>query len=505
MTMKKINIIIVIISLLVVSSCDDFLDKTPTNYGESTTSIKTAADAAVMINGVMSKMCSSSYYGRNMFLYGDAKGGDLTIYSGGRGNDALFVFNHSETSGTYSGFWTLGYNIILQLNNIIANIDKMEKEGSSEDFDNYKGQALTLRAMVYYDLVRLYGKPYNYDKSALGVPDVSEVLDANAQVGRATVEMNYKLIESDLAAGEKLISSDVGGDMNGKINYYGNLALQARVALSKDDFTTALAKAEQIINSKKYSLYSNAEWASSWSKQYASESIFELAMYDNEGDLGSSSLGAYYCRALDYSKSTFAYFGASNQFIARLAEDPQDIRHSVMSYDEKSKSFDKSYATDREGACYKYLGGLSKPGDGKTASSAVNVKIIRLSEIYLIAAEAALRQATPDKTKAAEYLQAIRKRSPNLAPATAANITLDMILNEKSKEFYGEGQRFFDMIRCNKSITFDDETPDAVNLHREHTIDRTFYKCILPIFKDEFNANPAIKGQQNPGYGGTEE
>ena len=119
MTMKKINIIIVIISLLVVSSCDDFLDKTPTNYGESTTSIKTAADAAVMINGVMSKMCSSSYYGRNMFLYGDAKGGDLTIYSGGRGNDALFVFNHSETSGTYSGFWTLGYNIILQLNNII--------------------------------------------------------------------------------------------------------------------------------------------------------------------------------------------------------------------------------------------------------------------------------------------------------------------------------------------------------------------------------------------------
>ena len=130
--------------------------------------------------------------------------------------------------------------------------------------------------------------------------------------------MNYKLIESDLAAGEKLISSDVGGDMNGKINYYGNLALQARVALSKDDFTTALAKAEQIINSKKYSLYSNAEWASSWSKQYASESIFELAMYDNEGDLGSSSLGAYYCRALDYSKSTFAYFGASNQFIARF-------------------------------------------------------------------------------------------------------------------------------------------------------------------------------------------
>lgn len=500
--MKKINIIIAILCLLATVSCEDFLDKKPTNYGESTTSIKTAADAAVMLNGVMSKMCSYAYYGRNMFLYGDARGGDLTLYSGGRGNDALFTFNHSETSGTYSGFWTVGYNIILQLNNILENIDKMEKEGSTEDFSNYKGQALTLRALVYFDLVRLYGKPYNYDKTALGVPDVRTVLDASAQLGRATVEKNYELIDSDLKTAEPLISKQVGGDMNGHINYYANLAIQARVALAKEDFATALSKAETIINSKKYTLYTNDNWVGSWSKQFGTESIFELAMFDNEGDLGSSSLGAYYCRGLDYSKSTYAYFGASNGFIARLAEDPTDIRHGIMSYDERSHSFDKSYPTDREGACYKYLGGVTKPGDGKASSSAVNVKIIRLSEIYLIAAEAALRQATPDKEKAASYLQQIRKRAPGLESATKDNVTLDMILDEKSKELFGEGQRFFDLIRCNKTITFDDETPDTINLHREHSIDRTFYKCILPIFIDEFNANPGIKGQQNPGYGG---
>ena len=93
-------------------------------------------------------------------------------------------------------------------------------------------------------------------------------------------------------------------------------------------------------------------------------------------------------------------------------------------------------------------------GDGKTTATAVNLKLIRLSEIYLIAAEAAL---PTDATKAANYLNAIRKRSPGLPAATAATVTVDMILDERSKELFGEGHRFFDMMRLNKSITFNDE------------------------------------------------
>ena len=145
--------------------------------------------------------------------------------------------------------------------------------------------------------------------------------------------------------------------------------------------------------------------------------------------------------------------------------------------------------------------GTTLQGD-KARRSAVNVKVIRLSEIYLIAAEAALSQPTPDKAKAATYLNAIRKRAPALAPATDATVTVDMIMDEKSKELFAEGHRYFDMIRLNKTIEFNDEfiTPAVVITHREKTIDRTFYKIILPISQEEMDANPAIKTQQNPGY-----
>ncbi|KKX47060.1 hypothetical protein L950_0228530 [Sphingobacterium sp. IITKGP-BTPF85] len=64
----------------------------------------------------------------------------------------------------------------------------------------------------------------------------------------------------------------------------------------------------------------------------------------------------------------------------------------------------------------------------------------------------------------------------------------------------GEGHRFFDMIRLNKAIEFNDEFGSINAIHRTKTINRSFNKTILPIFIDEINANPGIGAQQNPGY-----
>lgn len=137
-------------------------------------------------------------------------------------------------------------------------------------------------------------------------------------------------------------------------------------------------------------------------------------------------------------------------------------------------------------------------GDGKPSIYATNIKIIRLSEIYLIAAEAALQNGDPGK--AADYLNLIRKRAPMLQPATADNITLSMILDERSKELYGEGHRFFDRIRCNQTIEYNDDFQNVPVTRRSKTIDRTFYGIVLPIGQDELNANAAMAQQQNPGY-----
>jgi len=485
---NKLKILVICMLALVSFSCKKTLDVQPTNQVDASTSIKTPADAQIMINGIMRSMSSSDYYGRNFILYGDAKGGDMTIPSQGRGNDALYTFNHSASSGSYSGFWSQIYFSLLQVNNLLQNIGQLETGGAT-GYGSYKGQALTLRAIMYFDLVRLYGKTYDLDKNAFGIPNITTPLNSSAQPLRSTVNENYTQILSDLKAAAPLLGKTKS---NGFVNYYGNLAMQARVYLYMKDYANALKAAEEIITSNVYTLYSNAAWVDSWKLQYGSESIFEIGVYPLEGDLGANSIGAYHRKKGDGGSTILGWFIASDYFLNRLKEDAADVRWGVMNTDEISTT-----ANPRKGALYKYSGSILLAGDGKSTSTAVNLKVIRLSEIYLIAAEAAL---PTDATKAATYLNAIRKRAPTMVPATAATVTVDMILDERSKELYGEGQRFFDMIRLNKSITFNDEIIGISVATRPKTIDRTFYKTLLPISQTEINANPGMQAQQNPMY-----
>ena len=484
--MKKFKILGVV-AALALSSCSDFLDVEPTNSGDATTAINTAADARIIMNGLMSKMASGNYYGRNFPLYADVKGGDLTVFSQGRGYDYLYAYNHGQSTNTYSSIWSQGYHNIAQINNLLESIGKLESDGSTENFDSFKGQALTARAITYFDLVRLYGKNYLDDKSSYGVPNVTNTLPSNAQELRASVETNYQQIVSDLLAAENLLSK---AKSNGYINFYANKAMQARVYLYMGDYPKALAAAESVINSNVYQLYSNEEWEASWRSEYGKESIFELAIYPLEGDLVNSSLGVYTRRSGHGGSAILGHFMASDGFIARLAQDPEDVRHSVMARDETSAT--------RMGSLYKYTGGVDLRGDKNSANyTGVNIKVIRLSEVYLIAAEAAFHV---NKELSATYLNAIRKRSPNLQPATSTTISMDMISDERSKELIGEGHRFFDMIRWNRPITFNDELGNLAIIHRDKSIDRSFYKTLLPIPIGEINANPGIEAQQNPGY-----
>ncbi|ODT34871.1 MAG: glycan metabolism protein RagB, partial [Niabella sp. SCN 42-15] len=344
------------------------------------------------------------------------------------------------------------------------------------------------RALMHYDLVRLYGKTYTQDKSSFGVPVVTQVLDANALPLRNSVDETYSQIITDLKAALPLLPK---AKSNGFINYWGNRAIQSRVYLTMGNYDSAFAAAEEIITSAStYSLYSNAEWVGSWAAQFGKESIFELIMAKDQGELGSGSLGFYYLRSRD--NNALGNFIASDYYLDRLNQDPTDVRWGIMTNDELS--------TTRKGACYKYVGSVSKSGDGKDPYTAVNIKVVRLSEIYLTAAEAALKKSAPDPAKAATYVNAIRKRAPALPALTAATVTEQTVLDEKSKEFICEGQRFFDMIRTNKQITFNDEHVGVTMTHRPKTIDRTFFKTILPIAQTDINANPGLEAQQNPGY-----
>ena len=501
--MKKItNILLSLACVLTFASCEGFLDMAPTNQADSSTCLTSVHDAQVMLNGLLYKMSSSSYYGRNFMLYGDAKGGDLTIYTGGNPGDALYYFNHSASSGSYSGFWSTGYNCLLQANNIINNIKKMQDEDTTENFDDILGQALTIRAMIHFDLVRLYGKPYNMDKSSDGITVVTEQIDASAKLLRDPVEKAYTQIVSDLLEAAPKLSTKVS---RGYFNYYANQMLLGKVYQYMDNQSAALKCFEEVINSGKYDLYEPENWVASWSREFGSESILEIGIYPSEGDLGTGSLGCYYMRK-GHINTANGNFYASKYWMDIMGKN--DVRWGIMDWDHyygDDSVSDNIKARSEYGkdCCYKYSGSINLAGDkGSSNFTAVNIKVFRLSEAYLLAAEAAL--ATGDRDKAARYLNEIAKRDPEYTAWTSSTVTADAIYTEYRREFLCEGKLFFEACRLNKTVTFEDNAyyGATVSSRRGLTIDRNNNLCRLPISIDEIHTNPGI--QQNPGYSGTE-
>ena len=488
--MKKIAIILSFVCALTFVSCTGFLDVAPSNQADSSTCITSESDAQVMLNGLMRKMTSSSYYGQYFLLFGDARGGDFTIYTAGYTGSNMYYFAHTQTSNTYSGIWSQVYNCLLQANNIIKNIEAMRDNGnSSSSLDDILGQAYTARALMHFDLVRVYGQPYNMNKGAYGIAIVTEPVDAGAQLQRNTVEEVYTQILADLNTAAPLLSKK---KTLGYINYYANQAILGKVYMYMDNYSAAAQAFANVIDSGVYSLYKPNEWVASWTKQNGAESIFELGIYPSEGDLGGSAYGILFRRKNHGNSSAYGCFSASEYWHAIM--DDADVRWGVMDYDHMYGEEERS---NWPVCCYKYSGSPSLAGDGKATSTAVNVKVIRLSEVYLLAAEANLQNG--NKAKAAELLNAIAVRNPN-SKIWGSEVTADDIFNEYRRELLGEGKLFFEEMRQNRKIKFEDDAWGfgTTTTYRETTIDRTFFRTILPICQDEINTNPDIK--QNPGY-----
>lgn len=505
--MKKILAIIGAFSVLIFTSCDSFLELTPTNSVVASASLTTVNEASVAMNGIYNRMTNLSYYGQRMTKYADMRGGDLYVPSSGRSDDAFFLFSHDQTRSNFGAMWDVMYKVIMLSNNVISNIENgnVKTFSTSEEtsLNDIKGQALAIRALAHFDLVRLYGLPYTKSgaPASLGVPVVTSVLAAQEKLARNTVEQVYTQVITDLTTAIPLLKS---AKSNGKINQYAAKALLSRVYLYKGDYNNAYTLSTDVINSGAgvYTLYTPTNWVSSWKSQFSSESIFELSITSKDATtLGNSSLTSFYA-PMYYNSAFLAGAVASDKFLNLLSEDMTDVRWGVMDLDEYGNSIRNPTRSipGRKGWITKYM------GDKADVISATNVKVLRLSEVYLIASEAALKKTTPDKGAAVTYLNAIRARSKGLAAASAVSTNEQLeslILNERAKELVAEGHRFFDLMRLGKTIVFDDPStkfnePILSTSGRTVSINWDYGKIVLPIPDYELNANPNMK--QNPIY-----
>ena len=478
-----------------LSSCgNDWLDLEPST--SVPTKVETLGEVDATLNGIYSSMQASNAYSGRLVYYGDVTADDMQAVSSTKRTASAYLYGFTK-SNVPSSYWSTPYSIIQNCNVILANIDNIaatdeDLEAKKED---YKGQALAIRGMALFDLTKLFGYPYTHDNGA-------SLVDKSYMPQRSTVAQCYDQILEDLETSVELLGEEFN---KGKINKWAALTLLSRVYLYHGDNQKALDAAEKAIKGAEkngYQLWSNAEYANAWANDVSAAStnkgevLFEIINLTTDSP-GKESLGYL------YSPSGYADACVTASFYNELSKDPNDVRLKVINVAEK-KQYSSSSIYGR-GYVNKY-----QPQQGENVEDA-NIPLIRLSEAYLNAAEAAAKltaDGNDHNADAVKYLNAIVNRA-NPAKTVDANekVTVDEVLEERRKELVGEGHRMFDLLRNGKAIERKSETNSKLS-KTKHSCSKefmtiakgqdNFYKIVLPIPTAERNVSHLTN---NPGYG----
>ena len=475
--------------LVGASSCDGFLDRIPTDSVVSESAMATLADAKVVANGLYTDLKYYTMYGSYIPYMGDMRGDNLYPTNASGTGRTIYTLEYEPVQSTYFGMWQNYYTTIMRANTLIANIETIPVMSTSDQAikDDILGQALAIRALCHWDVARLYGYPYMKDNGAsLGAVVLTEVVaPSESKLPRNTVAETYAQVEADLALALTKLSKSKN---DGHFNYWAAKMLQAKVALYKGDWQTAFEAASEVVEDSPYRMVPNEEYLAYWGKQCDDESVLEF-LVTNTGDIDSD--GGFYTM---YHNMWFDDKAAGADIIPTkawkdlFADTPNDVRAQMIAYDDPETGAIKS----GEYWLKKFIGNK----DLGYTFRRNNPRVFRITDAYLMAAEAALELAGKQSI-ADEYLNAVVKRADPTAETVVA--TLDRIQIERQKEFIGEGHRFFDVLRRGGTIVKDaslDDRDFAGNVRQE--IDWNDYRVVLPISHNEIMLYPEL--EQNPGY-----
>ncbi len=494
----KYKILIFIALLGLTVACDDVLDKMPYTSVPTEVLFEDIEGANIALTGVYNSLSDADYYGRLMYAFEGSKGPDFYVEDTGNRFQEENGYRESSTLDAYANdAWDQIYSVVMLCNNILHYIDLIE--GDADEIAEIKGQAYALRALAYFDLMRLFAYPptfsipggdnYN-DKYKWGVPLMLSKEDnenaVNNPPARDDAQKCYKQIVADF---QSAVINLKGVD-NGPyfISERTANALLARVYLYLGEWDNVIAAGEQALG--KNSMLKYEDFNTKYYIPLNSENLWELG-YLSTDNLGSNSLNSLVRNpTIDDPGSPddgkiaddvgYAGYGGNIYLRGLLNEVDGDVRQYLICNSELGN----------ETGIRKYI------GDGNHAVH--NIYMVRLPEVYLTLAEAYAEQGA-DLTKAEEYMNNVYEARTGFsytAPATSELIVVD-ILKERRKELVLEGHTFWDHFR--RAIPFNREPEGNVSNDVAY-IDYTQPQVVYPIPQNEMEANPNIRNQQNPGY-----
>jgi hypothetical protein len=489
----KLNLFLLLSGVFAVS-CNDAVDITQPGELYPETTFQNIQDLQTGLYGVYASVpAEGGIYFTSVFTDETAFGRS----NGGQGVNYLQHILNAQTSP--SGIWSGNYRAINLANRIIAAADGVTvEEGEEEAFEHIVAQAYAIRAFCHLQLMTYYAADMK-DNSSLGVIKMDFIPSITDFLPRNTVGEVFELISSDLDYAEANLSATEAN--RGHFTKNAITALKARMAAYRGNYTQAATYASTVISSP-VSLASPTVYKNMFIDLEDGEILFKLIR--NAANVSGANF--YQVWSSVNASPTGSPFLEVNRALFNLVDIPTDVRRGVITYaavdvtgaqveihpDYTSLSL-ADYISQDVLPVYKYprSKGVHLLGD---------IKVIRLSEMYLIRAES---KVATDLAGAAADVHAVRvARNPAAAMPVYANQQEAWadILKERRVELAFEGHRYIDMKRLGNlaGVQIDRDPRDSAEQGFPQTLANSDHKYTLPIPISEMNVNPNI--QQNLGY-----
>jgi len=447
--MKNIYQVILLVSILMMSSCGkSFIERRPVSSVTIDVLYKTDKDSQDAVIGAYQGL-RNQY--ANMWQFGDLRSDDAWIQvSNQPSSTAVDVFSINSSDALLNSTWANYYIAINRANNILTKIESADVS-IVRNKDRYIGEAKFLRAIAYFDLVRIFGDV----QLITNVPTAEEVL-ITGRTAAATIYANL-IIPDLLDASAKLPIVYTGTEV-GRATKGAAKAMLGKVYMTIKDFVKAEALLQEItLAPHTYSLLVNYNDLFDYSKnEHHSEYIFDIEYEEGLGGLGSTFTNNFMpnVTALLNYYNIKGGFGESisptTQFVNAWQAGDKRKEVSVQccgSWKNPSTGVVTTFnSTTSQSYTMKYITSVAVNGDSKA-----NWKVIRYADVLLMYAEALNENG---KTTAALVpLNQVRARAGLAAYTGLTQVQFrDNVAQERRFELSFEGHRWFDLLRTGKAL-----------------------------------------------------
>ena len=454
--MKKILYTMILACCTLLTSCDDWLEVKPYDKISEGELLKSEEGYQKMLNGIYIDLNSEALYGKTLTVEMiEVMGGAYTI-----GTDNSVWGNYKDLSsykyateywrGRLDQTWNKAYALILNCNKILETIDENQHLFTGGSYYVVKGEALALRAMLHFDMLRLFGPVYSKDSDKKAIPYYTK--QTNTPEPILTAEEVAGQVAADLEDARTLLANDpvktegtlMSGAQDGtsnfmryralRLNYYAVEALLARVCLYMGDKKDAFKYASDVIKTADNGIFPFVDKSlvtgspADPDRIFSSEVLFALT---------NTSRGTIHKNFYDPSRLPNYVFYMDNSLMSNIVFGGAT---TTGGYQDDYRYRANWIATGSNRYFYKYSDMVANGSIQNTM-----IPMLRLGEMFLIAAES----QSNDLAKGVQYVNALRR---NRGVANLQTLTPDLLKYEYIRALYGEGQLFYLYKRLNSDV-----------------------------------------------------